>query len=193
MLKTVRLLGLAGLAGVIALATNAAAQIRPPPVPVGSAECFGDGSGTKCPANNPGLPGRGCQNSTGSGGGLLQAYEVDYPVKHSVALYGSGMPVGTMAIFFQSTGTPRAHMGIAFGDGLLCLKGTQIRLAAKKSVDGAAVFPELRELSLIKAGQIQAPGGTRYYQILYRDFSTSGTPTSGGFNLTNGYKIDWQL
>ena len=67
-------------------------------------ECHGDGTlPTPCPCGNTGAGGRGCQNSTGSGGGRLEAAGATTP--DSVHLLAWGLGPNAFALFLQGDAT----------------------------------------------------------------------------------------
>jgi hypothetical protein len=148
--------------------------------------CFGDGSGTPCPCGNFGLPGRGCENSFATGGGLLTGAGKASVGGDTVVLTASGLPPTTTALFFQ--GAAQTPFGAVFGDGLLCTAGPVIRLGAKAAVAGVATWPGAPPISV--GGGLPPAGGTRFYQCWYRN-NAALFCTPARFNLTNAYSIVW--
>jgi hypothetical protein len=154
----------------------------------GAAFCFGDGSGTACPCANASNVGdaAGCRNSLGSAGKVTGAGLAKLSAD-TLVLSGTNMPNGG-ALYFQGTAQMNAGAGIVFGDGLLCVGGTIIRLGVKFNVASASQFPSAGDPTLSSAGLVAAPG-TRTYQVWYRDavvFCSADT-----YNLTNGWKTVW--
>jgi hypothetical protein len=149
--------------------------------------CFGDGTGTACPCGNSGVKGHGCGNTAFAAGGLLTGTGLASVTGDTVELHGSDLTSAT-CLFFQGT----ASTGSVFGDGLKCAGGPgSIRLGSKHATAaGTTFFPDVGDPKISVKGLIPATGGTRYYQIWYRDSSlTFCTPAT--FNLTNGYAIVW--
>jgi len=155
-----------------------------------SAYCFGDGTGTACPCGNNGGAGRGCANSINSSGARLFTSGDSDVSTDNLVLQAIGMPNGTSCLFFQGTTTgPNAGLGATFGDGLRCTGGSTIRLAAKTTALGAAIYPQPGDPSISAQGNIPAAGGVRTYQVWYRNSATFCTAST--FNLTNGARIVW--
>lgn len=150
--------------------------------------CTGDGLSLACPCGNLGAPGRGCENSFATGGGLLESSGVPDISADDFVLSVQGLPPVTTALFFQGTTIPVEIF--TFGDGIRCVSGTVIRLGVKNTVGGAAQYPTAGDQSIHVRGQIPAAGATRFYQAWYRNVATFCTPQ--GFNLTNARKVFWR-
>jgi hypothetical protein len=155
--------------------------------------CFGDGSGTPCPCGNASAPGanEGCLNSFGTGGRLTGTGSVRV-TNDTFQLQASGTPpTGHAPTFFQSTASVNGGLGTVFGDGLRCASGAVIRLGTRVSSNGSVSFgfgiPGDPLVSV--QGAIPAVGGTRYYQVTYRNSFAFCTPAT--FNLTNGVRVVW--
>jgi len=195
------------VAAFAALAAVASAQFTPVNQPMhpangkispklgdaGYAMCFGDGSGSMCPARNVGKRGRGCENSLGMGGGLMSAGGVARVSQDSIALDAQYLPRKSTALFLQGTGCRNQGLGLPFGDGLMCLGGSVIRLGAVRVDGGAAMFPPRADpastVSVSMAGRIPPRGGERFYQVMYRDENPYGPRAH--FNLTNAWSMTW--
>ena len=152
------------------------------------AYCFGDGSGSACPCSNFSNVGSqaGCANSQSSAG-LMAGTGSASISGDTYNLYGTGMPDGG-ALYFQGTARVNGGAGAVFGDGLLCVGGSIVRLAVKFNLGDWSQFPEAGDPTLSHAGLVTAPG-TRNYQVWYRDapsFCTSAT-----YNLTNAWELVW--
>lgn len=154
--------------------------------------CPGDGSGGTCPCGNFGAPGRGCQNSNGTGGGRLRALGTASASADSVRFEVDGLDDTASALFFQGNGLDLVGnvWGLPFGDGLRCAFGQTIRLRTKGCVGGACAMgagvagdPRVSVL-----GAPVVPGA-RYYQAWYRDTAPFCTPSA--FNVTNTLQIAW--
>jgi hypothetical protein len=149
--------------------------------------CFGDGTGLACPCGNTGIKGHGCGNTAFAAGGLLTGTGVASVSADSVVLHGSALTSAT-CLYFQGT----AVTGVMFGDGLSCAGGPgSIRLGSKHATTtGTSFFPDVGDPKISVKGLIPPGGGTRYYQMWYRDSSpVFCTPST--FNLTNGYAVVW--
>lgn len=176
-------------------ATDVGAKYVPvPPVPpdVGEALCFGDASpigtfGTKCPLDNPGLPGHGCNNSDNTGGAALMLSGVPSVVKDTLVLGVRALPTPTSVIYLQATQlrTPPK----TFGYGLFCLDGVLTQLAFKSSTNSVSKYPEPGEPAASLAGNIK-PGQSVYYQVMYKDHMISGGGRMSA-NLSNAWHTVW--
>lgn len=157
---------------------------------VGEAQpfCFGDGSKVACPCGVSGGAKRGCANgSNTSGARLAQVSGTNQVSADSVALLVDGLPASAVCLFFQGTAqTPHT----TFGDGLRCTAGTVIRLAVKTAATTSASYPVGGDLPISVTGLVPAGGGSRAYQVWYRD--SSGFCTSATYNLSNGLMVHWR-
>ena len=100
-----------------------------------------------------------------------------------------GLPYSTPLTLVQGNDLEAGGVGSAFGDGLLCAAGTQIRLVTRRAYAGSVLYPEPGDAPVSVRGALPPAGGTRVYQAVYRnvgDFCTSAT-----FNATNGIEIAW--
>jgi hypothetical protein len=144
-----------------------------------------------CPCGNaPSQVGRGCDNSSQTGGGRLRATGAVDP--DTVKLIASDLKPSTVCIFAQ------AHLlsttGVALGDGLQCVAGSVRRLAAKTAMGGVAVFPDLDDPSIsarsAALGDTILPGTERSYHVFYRDQNPTWACTAPS-NVTNALRVDW--
>jgi len=154
----------------------------------GTRYCFGDGSGAPCPCGNSGSAQSGCASSVVANGGRLLATGTARVTSDSLVLRGSQLP-NSSALYFQGTSQVGGGLGASFGDGLRCVGGATIRLGTKTSVSNASIVPGAGDPSISVRGAIPPSGGTRYYQVLYRNVAVFCQPES--FNLTNGLSITW--
>jgi hypothetical protein len=163
--------------------------VRVSECPVGTPHCFGDGSGTPCPCGNSGASGRGCENSFTTGGGRLEAHGVASVSADSLQLRGAFLPPTSSALFFQGTGTIPG--GAAFGDGLRCVNGSIVRMGTNFATGGEVDFGYgvAGDPLVHVAGGIPPGGGTREYQIWYRNAIAFCSPAT--FNLTNAVTLAW--
>lgn len=150
---------------------------------VGTAYCFGDGSGTPCPCANPGQSGEGCANSTGAGG-LLSASGSSSVAADDLVFHASQLVPVQPGLFFAAENAINGGNGVPFGDGLRCAGVGVVRLGVKTpGASGSLSFgPGLGANGSWVAGDV------RRFQLWYRD--TVG-PCAGGFNLTNGVEVSF--
>jgi hypothetical protein len=100
-----------------------------------------------------------------------------------LVLSASQLVPNQQALYFQGQQALNGGDGIFFGDGLRCAGGGVIRL----EVAFADAFGECHTTTdLIAKGGVQQ-GDTRYYQLWYRDPST--TVCGSGFNLSHGIEV----
>ncbi len=153
--------------------------------------CPGDGSGAACPCGNssPALPVAGCANSLGTGGRLV-ATGTPSVSTDTLTLVGTDMP-SSSALYFQGTAMQSGGAGVVFGDGLRCASGSILRLGTKTNAAGTSQYPALGDPSVSVRGALPPTGGTRTYQVWYRN--AAAFCTSATFNLTNGVIVVWSM
>ncbi|MFN9787593.1 MAG: hypothetical protein ACK57N_13570 [Planctomycetia bacterium] len=158
---------------------------------VGTAFCFGDGSGTACPCGNAGAAGNGCANSLNANGAKLEAQGSASVSNDTITLRGSGMSTTGTCLYFQGTTRLNSGLGAVFGDGLRCAGGTIIRLGTKVNSAGGSQygFANPTDIRVSVRGVIPAAGATRTYQVWYRNAGVFCTPST--FNLSNGLELVW--
>jgi hypothetical protein len=155
--------------------------------------CFGDGTGHACPCGNTGLPGYGCDNSIGTGGGLLAATGNALISADTVVLTASNERPAAFSMFWQG------HLAAArvFGDGVGCMGPALKRMYFGNAVAGSISKPGGGDLSIsarsAALGDPLAPGTTRVYHVIYRDPDPLFCPFPLGatFNITGGMEIEW--
>ena len=151
---------------------------------VGTAYCFGDGTGTACPCGNdsPAGSGRGCVNSSGEGA-WLEAVGTTSLAAADLGLYARALPARQPCLLFAGENALAGGLGVTFGDGLRCVGGSVKRLGIGfgGATGVAAWAPDL------SVGTPWGPGSTVRLQAWYRD-PTSG-PCAQEFNLTNGLEV----
>lgn len=148
---------------------------------LGTPYCFGDGSGTPCPCNNPGSTGQGCANSTGHGASL-DADGSPSVAADDLTLVASGMPPHVSVLLFQGTTQVQGGAGSVFGDGLRCAGGVVKRFTVQATdASGAATWGP----GLAASGGWSA-GLTENFQATYRNH---GGPCGSGFNLSSARSI----
>jgi hypothetical protein len=159
---------------------------------VGIPQCFGDGSEAPCPCLNSGTTAHGCQNSAGTGGGLLVASGTTSP--DTLVLHSSGELPSALSIFLQGNATIAP---VVYGDGLRCTGGILKRLYTGGASGGAISRPGMGDLSITARsaalGDTIPPGERRYYQVYFRDANPSfcAAPAGNTFNITNALKVTW--
>jgi Tol biopolymer transport system component len=143
-----------------------------------------------CPcANAPAGAGRGCDNSSFSGGAALTASGVAYLAADSLVFTTSGETPVAPSILLQGDGL--VPSGAVFGQGVRCAGGGLLRLFTKVAAGGSISAPELgagdptvtaRSAAL---GDFIQAGETRYYLVYYRDpVVLGGCPSTSTFNAT---------
>jgi hypothetical protein len=156
--------------------------------------CFGDGTTFACPCGNSGLPGRGCQNSAGTGGAVLSGSGVPSLAADTVHLISSFELPSVTSILMQGTAIATPTI---FGDGRRCAGGTIKRLFSVSAVGGVATAPSGTQLSIsARSAALGAPisaGSTRIYQMYYRDPSATFCPNPPGnlYNISSAVAVTW--
>ncbi len=160
-------------------------SIAAPPEP-GVAFCFCDGLNTPCA--NPGATGNGCQNSASSGGANLSGSGVAALGADTVLLSATGLIPNQPGLYFQGVNAINSGQGVLFGDGLRCAGGSLVRLGVAMANSSGVSSTGGFSAPISVMGGVSA-GDTRHYQLWYRD--PVGTLCGSGFNLSNGYLINW--
>lgn len=149
---------------------------------IGTAYCFGDGSGAICPCLNNGDTGQGCANSTGSGATLAGAGSTNASADDLVFTSSNLLP-NQPALLFAGLNAVNDGNGMAFGDGLHCAGGNVVRLGVE--------FPNAQGLASWGPGLAEEggwnPGDMRRFQVWYRN--ASGSPCGTGVNLSHGVEV----
>ena len=152
----------------------------------------GAGPTIACPCGNvPTGANRGCENSSSSGGGTLDAS--GNPDTDSVVLAAASLRPNATCVFLQ--GATSNPAGVAFGDGVRCASGQLLRLSVKTTSAGSAsTFPVAGDPSIqTRCQTLGAPiwaGMTRAYQVYYRDPANFGC-AAGTFNITSALQVQW--
>lgn len=159
-------------------------------VPFVAPFCLGDGSATACPCGNASAtaPAAGCVNSTGFGARLGWSGTARISAD-SLALVGSDLPPGSVALLFEGTAQDNGGAGTVFGDGLRCVGGTIVRLAVRNAGPGVVTYPTLTDPRISVQSSVPA-NAVRHYQIWYRD--AAAFCSSATFNLTQALRVHWQ-
>lgn len=160
---------------------------------VGTPYCFGDGSGPvlcPCDPGQSGNAGEGCANSTGRGA-QLTASGIASVANDQVLLRGEGLPATASSLFFQGNNQQNGGNGAPFGDGLLCVSSSVIRLATRTASAGVAQygFGIAGDVPVSVRGALPGGGGVRHYQVWYRNAAAFCTAST--FNLSSALTIQW--
>ncbi len=149
------------------------------------------GSACNCPCGNCGLANRGCDNSFATGGGQLLATGNASVAADSLVLRAEFLPPTSSALFYQGTGVVNGGFGATYGDGLRCVGGSAIRLGNRFATGGIVNFGAGQGSDPLVSvrGLLPPSGGTRYYQVWYRNAPTYCTAST--VNLTNGFRVIW--
>jgi hypothetical protein len=154
--------------------------------------CGGDGEIAPCPCMNSGASEHGCDNSAATGGALLSSSGTTNP--DTLVLYTSGELPNALSIFLQGS---QSIAAAPFGDGLRCASGQLLRLYVVHATAGACSAPGPSDPSVsaqsANLGDPITPGSQRYYQVYYRDPSTTfcAAPAGNTWNVTNGLAVHW--
>jgi len=152
-----------------------------------------------CPcANPPGGAGRGCDNSSATGGAALSASGVAYLSSDSLVLTTSGERPTAFSIVLQ--GNTLLANGVVYGQGVRCVGGALKRLFSKNAVAGGITAPDfgagdpsISARSAAKGDVIMA-GQSRWYLVYYRDpVVLGGCPAGSTFNATQTGQVTWGL
>jgi hypothetical protein len=157
----------------------------------------GSGGVITCPcANPPSGPGRGCDNSSGTGGAVLSASGGTYLSSDTLVFTTSGERATALSIVGQWTGV--SANGAIFGMGVRCTTGTLKRLYTKTAVGGSISAPSLGagdpQVSVRSAalGDTILAGQSRWYLVYYRDPTVlGGCPATSTFNATQTGEVSW--
>ena len=159
----------------------------------------GAGGVIACPcANAPSGTGRGCDNSSATGGAVLTAGGVAYLALDSLVFTTSGEKPTATSILLQ--GDAAIATGAAFGQGVRCAGGALKRLFVKTAVGGSMSAPDFGAGDPTISGRSAALGDTlqagqsRWYLVYYRDPTIlGGCSASSSFNATQTGVIGWWL
>jgi hypothetical protein len=157
--------------------------------------CFGDGASGTCPCNNQSAAGdgQGCANSIGAAARLVNQGDASL-TNDTLVLTSSGELPTTLSVFAQ--GSAQA-VPLPFGDGISCTGGNVLRLYSKHASAGSASAPASGDPTVSARssalGDTIAAGSRRYYQVFYRDPSTTfcSAPAGSTFNASSALSILW--
>ncbi len=152
-----------------------------------------------CPCSNPPVgPGRGCDNSSSTGGAILSASGVAYLSMDTLVFTTNAEKPTATSIVMQ--GNALEVNGLVFGQGIRCAAGALKRLYAKTAVGGSITAPDfgagdptVSARSAMLGDAIQA-GQSRWYLVYYRDpIVLGGCPAASTFNATQTGRVVWSL
>jgi archaellum component FlaF (FlaF/FlaG flagellin family) len=152
-----------------------------------------------CPcANPPSGPGRGCDNSSATGGADLSASGIAYFSRDSLVFTTSGEKPSSLSIVLQ--GDSDVSVGLFYGQGVRCVAGSLKRLFVKSASGGSITAPDfgagdpsVSARSAAKGDVIQ-PGESRLYLVYYRDpVVLGGCPATSTFNATQSGRVPWSF
>jgi len=150
-----------------------------------------------CPcANPPSGPGRGCDNSSATGGATLSATGIAYLSMDSLVFATNGEKPTATSIVLQ--GDAQISSGLVFGQGVRCVGGTLKRLYTKTASGGSITAPTAGDPTVSSRssalGDVISAGQSRWYLVYYRDpVVLGGCPAASTFNATQTARIDWSL
>jgi hypothetical protein len=158
-----------------------------------SSFCFGDGTGTACPCANNGFIGHGCENSSGTGGGLLIASGVASLASDTLLFTTQNEKPSALSTVMQGN-TEIAPL--PFGQGLRCAGGQLKRLYTHAAASGSITAPSAAEPSVharsAALGDTLVTGSVRYYYVYYRDLNVlGGCSPAATVNSTQGVAVTW--
>jgi len=172
-----------------------ALQIDLAPRSPGIDTCFpGTGDRLPCPCGNPGTLGRGCENSSLTGGARLDASGRASLQQDTLSFtMTGGKPTGTSVL---TQGSMDLTTGLAFGQGLRCSSGVVKRMYVKSASGGSIEVPGPNDLSVsarsAAAGDALSVGSVRWYSVYYRDpIVLGGCPAASTFNVTQTQLVLW--
>jgi trimeric autotransporter adhesin len=156
----------------------------------------GNGGVSACPcANPPSGAGRGCDNSSATGGAQLTASGAARIANDTLVLATSAETATATSVVLQ--GDALNASGVVFGQGVRCVAGSLKRLYVKTAVGGSITAPGAGDASIsarsAALGDMLVQGTHRYYGVFYRDPTVlGGCPSTSTFNITQQLDVLWQ-
>jgi Tol biopolymer transport system component len=127
-----------------------------------------------CPCgNSPSGAGRGCDNSSFTGGAVLSASGIAYLSTDSLAFTTNDEKASATSVLLQ--GDALVSTGLVFGQGVRCVGGQLRRMYVKIAANGSVTAPDLGAgdpTVSARSAQLGAPiqpGQPYYYLVYYRD------------------------
>ena len=150
-----------------------------------------------CPcANPPSGAGRGCDNSSSTGGAYLLASGIAYLSLDTLAFTTHDERPQALSILLQCTGP--VPQGAAFGQGVRCAGGSMTRLFVKTANAGSITAPDANSNDPSISARSAALGAPiqatepHLYLVYYRDPNVhGGCPATSTFNATQTCSIGW--
>jgi Tol biopolymer transport system component len=150
-----------------------------------------------CPCGNPPAgSGRGCDNSSFTGGASLSATGIAYLATDSLSFKTTGEKPSATSILLQ--GNASISNGVVIGQGVRCVGGTFKRLFTKAAAGGSILAPDFavsdpsvssRSATL---GDPILPGESRFYLVYYRDpIVLGGCAATSTYNATQSGQVTW--
>jgi Tol biopolymer transport system component len=143
-----------------------------------------------CPCGNPPSGrGRGCDNSSSTGGATLGASGIAYLSMDTLAFAtGDERPNATSVLLQGDALDPN---GVVFGQGVRCASGGMKRMYVKTAVNGSITAPDLSagdptvSARSAQLGVPIQPGQPYYFLVYYRDpIVLGGCSAASTFNAT---------
>ncbi len=170
-------------------------QIDLAPRSPGIDTCFpGTGTRVPCPCANPGVLGKGCDNSSATGGARLDASgRASLQTDTLLFTTHDGTPTGTSVLL---QGSVDLTTGVELGQGVRCAGGVVKRLYVKSASGGSIQAPGPGDLSVsarsAAIGDALSVGTARWYAVYYRDpIVLGGCPATSTFNSTQTQLVNW--
>ncbi|HEV8112566.1 MAG TPA: calcium-binding protein [Planctomycetota bacterium] len=150
-----------------------------------------------CPCSNPPTTiGRGCNNSSATGGALLTASGAAYLTADRLVFTTFAEKPTAFSIVLQ--GTTFLANGVVYGQGVRCTGGVLKRLFAKHALAGSVTAPDFGagdpSISARSAakGDVISAGEYRVYLVYYRDpVVLGGCSAASTFNATQTGLVVW--
>jgi hypothetical protein len=150
-----------------------------------------------CPCSNPPSgPGRGCNNSSATGGAILSASGGTSLAFDDLVFTTSGEKPSALSIVLQ--GDLLIAPGAVYGQGVRCVGGALKRLYTKSASGGSITAPQLSAGDLSVSARSAATGDpilageSRWYLVYYRDPTVlGGCPSTSTFNATQTGEVIW--
>ena len=150
-----------------------------------------------CPCSNPpSVVGRGCNNSSGTGGAMLSASGATYLSSDSLVFTTAGeKPTALSTVWQAPTLVPAGQI---MGQGVRCGGGALKRLYNKSAVGGSITAPSFGAgdpTVSARSAALGVPivaGQSKYYFVSYRDPTIlGGCPPVSTFNVTQTGRVTW--
>jgi hypothetical protein len=148
-----------------------------------------------CPCSNPSSSaGRGCDNSSATGGASITASGTASLAADTLVVTTAGETPTATSIVLQ--GDAFSASGVVFGQGVRCVSGNLKRLYVKTAASGSITAPAGGDPSISaqssSLGDAIASGQHRYCMVYYRDPTVlGGCPAASTFNGTNALDVSW--